>query len=293
MKFILVLALGLFVSFCLSAQQTRVLIVGDSWAEEQWVDQSHERVFALNGLGDYGIYGDSTTESGSTAYDWKQASYLQRIDDALVAHPDIDTVQLTVGGNDFLDVWHKDMTEAQFDSLTNAILFDLNLIIDYILGQDSGIEVLLSLYDYPNFRDTLDGLAGNLFCQPLHSDMGEPTPLELNEAAIALVQSIAGIAATNVRVHFVDHFGLMQHSFGFVEDEIPPGAIALPGDPSLPSPVETMRKHDAFGSIEDDCFHLTADGYDIIVQNLIDQYLADRLKGDALFTDRFEMSDPP
>ncbi len=283
MKITLFSAVALLLFPLLSqAQTTRIMLVGDSWAEEQWVDESHERVFAINGLGLHGIYGETTTESGSTAFDWKQADYLQRIDDALAQYPDVDTVQLTVGGNDFLDVWHKDMTEAQVDALTNAILFDLNLIIDYILSRDPGIEILLSLYDYPNFRDTLGGWAGVFACGPLHSGMGEPTPLELNEAAISLVQSIAGIASDNPRIHYVDHFGLMQYNFGFVEDGIPPGTIALPGDTSLPSPLESMRKHAVLWWFEDDCFHLTPDGYDIIVQNLINQYLGARMSGEAL-----------
>jgi hypothetical protein len=264
------------------AETTRLLIVGDSWAEEQWVDGSHARVLGLNGYSAMGVYGHSTTESGSTAHEWKQASYLQRIDQALLDYPAIDTVQLTVGGNDFLNVWNTGMSDADIAQLTQAILFDLGLIIDYVLAVKPEIEILLSLYDYPNFRDTLGGFAGWFACGPLHDDMGQPTPLELNTAALGLVESIADLADGNSRIHFVDHFGLMQYNYGFVEEEIPPGAILLPGDIELPSPLEAMRKHAVFWWFEDDCFHLTPDGYDIIVQNLIDHFLAYRYDGEAL-----------
>jgi hypothetical protein len=273
--------LALLCPLMAQAQVTRLLIVGDSWAEEQWIDGSHARVLDLNGYGAMGVYGNSTTESGSTAFDWKQASYLQRVDQALIDHPDIDTVQLTVGGNDFLNVWNTGMSEAEVAQLTQNILFDLGLIIDYLLAQKPEIEVLLSLYDYPNFRDTLGGLAGWFACGPRHEDMGQPTPLELNTAALGLVEAIADIAGGSSRVHFVDHFGLMQYSFGFAEEGIPPGAILLPGDIELPSPVEAMRKHQVWWWYEDDCFHLTPDGYDIIVQNLIQHFLGYRFDGQA------------
>ena len=262
------------------AQTTRVLIVGDSWAEEQWDDGSHARVFGQNGLSQFGIYGNSTTESGSTAFDWKQAGYLQLIDAALDNYPDIDTVQLTVGGNDFLNVWHTGMTPAEIETLTNATLFDLQLIIDYILSRDPGIEILLSLYDYPNFRDTLGGLGGWFACEPRWQDMGQPTPQQLNTAAIGLIESIATIAFSNPRIHYVDHFGLMQYTYGWPDDGIPPGSIQPPGDINEPSPYAAMREH--FWGLAIDCFHLQAAGYDVIVQNLIDQYLSARMNGEAL-----------
>lgn len=272
--------LALLFSLDLEAQTTtRVLIVGDSWAEEQWDDGSHALVFAENDLHEFGIYGNSTTESGSTAFDWKQGSYLQLIDAALDTYPDIDTVQLTVGGNDFLDVWHTGMTEAEIETLTNAILFDLGLIIDYILNHRPDIEVLLSLYDYPNFRDTLGGLGGWFACGPRHEQMGEPTPLQLNTVAVDLVEAIADIATANHRIHYVDHFGLMQNHYGWPDDGIPPGSIEPPGDINEPSPYIAMREH--LWGLAIDCFHLKAEGYDVIVQNLVDQFLSARMHGQA------------
>ncbi|NBB92515.1 MAG: hypothetical protein GVY32_05015 [Gammaproteobacteria bacterium] len=282
MSKVLPLCIGLLWLIAASAEAqstTRLLIVGDSWAEEQWQDGSHAIVFAQNGLSDYGIYGDSTTESGSTAFDWKQATNLQLIDAALENHPDIDTVQLTVGGNDFLDVWHTGMTPAEIETLTEAILFDLGLIIDYILDRDPGIEILLSLYDYPNFRDTLGGLGGWFACEPRWQDMGQPTPLQLNEAAVGLIESIAAIAAQQSRVHYVDHFGLMQNHYGWPDDGIPPGSIEPPGDISQPSPVAAMRER--LWGLAIDCFHLKPEGYEVIVQNLVDQFLAARMDGEA------------
>ncbi|MDZ7789230.1 MAG: hypothetical protein U5L08_01805 [Xanthomonadales bacterium] len=52
---ILALVVSVIVLPALSeAQVTRFLVVGDSWAEEQWLDGSHQRVFNNNKLADLG-----------------------------------------------------------------------------------------------------------------------------------------------------------------------------------------------------------------------------------------------
>ena len=264
------------------AQTTRLLIVGDSWAEEQWLDGSHQRIFDANGFDQFSADGARTTESGSTAAEWRTPAFLQRIADALIAQPTIDTVQLTVGGNDFLDAWNTNLTPAQEMSLQMTILDDLIVITDFILNQRADIEIVLSFYDYPNFVDTLGGLTGLFFCQPLHADLGQPTPFEINTAATEFINVYRQLA-DDPRVHFVNHAGLMQFVFGFPDQNILPGDLPPPGDLSLPSPVESLRTR---VSSNDDCFHLSAEGYDVLIENLFDQYLFSRL--DGVFKSGFE-----
>lgn len=126
--------------------------------------------------------GEQTTISGSTAEEWTAASMLALIEDELDANPQIDTVQLTLGGNDFLDAWQADFTDEQSDALQQAIRTDLETIVSFILQQDPNIEVLLSVYDYPNLVDTLTGLPA-IFCVPLWQTMAEPAPVDINTAA--------------------------------------------------------------------------------------------------------------
>ncbi len=275
--------LGLWLALALPAlaQSPRVLIVGDSWAEEMWLDGSHEVVFATNQFGRFSALGATTTESGTTAAQWKQPDQLQRIADALQANPSIDIVQLTLGGNDFLDAWSTSMPPLQVTALKDQILADLELITAFILEQRADVEVLLSFYDYPNFRDTRTGLLGLFFCTPLWNDLGQPTPAQLNAAAIDFVDTYAQIAAADPRIHHVRHFGLMQHAFGI--DMIPPGQLGLPGDPSLPSPLVAMRNRAGLGR---DCFHLSPQGYDRLVQNLFDGYY--RTAFERIFSGGFE-----
>ncbi len=273
--------LCLLVSVLASAQTTKVLIVGDSWAEQQWEDGIHDVVFADSGYPQFVSLGDDVAISGSTASDWVVPTELQKITDALSANPSIDTVQLTLGGNDFLDQWNIGLTPMAVTAIKNQIIIDLQIVVDHILAQNINLEIILSFYDYPNFLDTTGGFTG-FICAGLHDDMGNPTPLELNQAAVEFEAAFASVATLNPKVFYVSQFGLMQNYFGFPDDSISPGDIPLPGDLTLPSPVEAMRL--TIGIT--DCFHLGAEGYDVLVQNTYDQYFKYRF--DTIFKSLFE-----
>lgn len=280
---ILLAVLVLVISSVAAQAQTRkVLLVGDSWAEQQWNDGVHNAVFDLNGYADLEAYGDVVAISGSTASDWVVPSELQKITDALTANPSIDTVQLTLGGNDFLNNWNTSLTPMQVSELQNQIIADLQVVIDHILAHSLNLEVILSFYDYPNFVDTTGGALG-FFCLNLHSDLGFPGPTTMNSAGVDFEQAFASVAALHPRVKHVSHFGLMQNTYGFPAQNIPPGQIQPPGDISLPSPVESMRIN---AGIIVDCFHLGADGYGVLIQNLFDRYFQYRF--DTLFNSHFE-----
>ncbi len=258
-----------------------VLIVGDSWAEQQWDDGSHQLVFQAMGFDQVAVFGSATTESGSTAADWNAPGQLALIADQIAAHPEIEIVQITLGGNDFLNQWHVGMSAAQVAALQQQILDDLSSIVGFVLELRPDLEVLLSFYDYPNFVDTLGGLIGLLFCSPLWSDLGQPTPGQLNDAAIVFESGYRPLAG-HPRVFQVSHFGQMQWAFGFPADGIAPGDIQPPGEVSLPSPVASLRSYFGFP----DCFHLNASGYDVLVTNLFMHYFETRF--DVVFRSSFQ-----
>lgn len=256
-----------------------LLLIGDSWAEQQWNDQAHALAFGALGFGSVPVYGEATTESGTTAADWVEPGRLQVIADELALRSDVGIVQLTLGGNDFLDAWSTALGPAEVRALSDRVYADLEQLTDFILAERPDVEILLSFYDYPNFVDTLGGVIGLLVCTPLWNDLGRPDPLALNAASADFESRMAGLAQAHPRIHHVSHLGQMQWRFGFPDDGIPPGMLPPPGDPSLPSPVQALRL------AGQDCFHLRAEGYDGIVMNQFDGYFETRF--DVIFRSGF------
>ncbi|MCK9488327.1 MAG: hypothetical protein M0Q42_02805 [Xanthomonadales bacterium] len=264
------------------AQAPKVLLIGDSWAAQQWEDGSHATVFGVHGAQHHLVVGETTTESGSTAQEWADPQRLAVIAQALAANPQIDTAQITIGGNDFLDAWSTGLSPAQELALQELIRDDLKTVVDHLLEHRPDMDIVVSLYDYPNFRDTLGSLAG-LVCQPLHTSLGAPTPLQLNTAMMSFEAMLADSLTAHPRVNLVSHAGQMQFTYGLASDGIAPGQLLPPGDPSLPSPVAAMRDHGFLGR---DCFHLTPAGYDVLVQNLYENYF--QVRFDTLLKSPFE-----
>lgn len=273
----------LFSAFYCCAQN-RVLIVGDSWAQLQIDNNTHAQIFNDNGFANIGIdpASDQTADDGTEASDWAASNQLQIIGDAIAANNDIDTVQVTLGGNDFLNSWNNDMTMAEQEALQQQIINDLTTIIDFILAQDDKIEVIMSFYDYPNFVDTLGGISG-IVCNNLYMNMASPSVAELNTANVVFEQAFSSVADNNPKVFYVSHLGLMQSFFGFPDEGILPGDILPPGVIDRPSPIESMRD---FGLGIRDCFHLSPEGYEFLVQNLFDGYYRERF--DTVFKSGFE-----
>ncbi len=261
----------------------RVLMVGDSWSEFMWVAGSLRSAFAANGHPEILEEGSTTAISGTTAAEWAQPENLNLISDALANFPEVDVVQLTIGGNDFLagqpgGGWHTGMSEKDFAALQAQVLADAETVVDHILAVRPGLHVLLSQYDYTNFVDSFLP-----HCPGTFDDLGQPTPLEINTAATQLQDQVDAFAAGRTDVTSVRFLGQMQFQFGFPNEGIEPGDLIPPGDLSRPSPLPSMF-------LQSDCFHLSGTGYDFLAQYLWEEFYAAHLTG-LLFTDGFETGD--
>ena len=248
--------------------QERVLVVGDSWAGGMWRHRTMQGVFASNGRSDITEWGEETALGGTTARGWRQPAGLQLLTDELNLRPSIDTVQLTVGGNDLLagqagGGWYAGISAADQQALFARVSGDILTVVDHVLAHSPSMEVLVSLYDYINLEDFSDE------CLGLQEDLGSPTTRQINEMLNAFQDAVAAAAASRSRVTVIDHRGLMQSTFGFPAEGIPAGTIQPPGDLDRPSPQQAMN----------DCIHLTSEGLSAVGQNLWRRYYDQRFNG--------------
>ncbi|MEM1247575.1 MAG: Calx-beta domain-containing protein [Acidobacteriota bacterium] len=241
----------------------RVLIVGDSWAGALWELRALDAVFRSNGQSTTAS-GQQTALGGTTARGWSQPEGLQTITSSLVARPSIDTVQLTIGGNDFLgeglEGWTASLSPAQETALFDRIASDVLAVVDHVLAHRSDLRVIVSLYDYLNLQDPKVG------CEGLWESLGSPEVRRVNQALADLSARVGRALAARERAVVVSHEGLMQSTFGFPQQSIAPGDIGLPGDLDRPSPAEAMA----------DCIHLTDTGYRALADRLWRVYYRQR-----------------
>lgn len=272
-------AIFLLISQIAWSQSVKLLLIGDSWARQQLTSHIHQNVFQDNNLSSILVAGDTTTIGGSRSSQWATANNLQLITDAFTTHPTINTIQLTLGGNDILSLWNVSFTSQQVDDLLLQIQSNLEITINHILAINPNIEVILSFYDYPNFEDTLDRVG----CNNIFNNMLQPTTFQLNSMFVSYEQLISQLPNDNPRVFYVSHLGVLQNHFGFPDDGITPGEIPLPGDITLPSPIASLRP--LLGG-ETDCIHISNESYTLLVDNLYANYYHNRFS--SIFSNGFE-----
>jgi lysophospholipase L1-like esterase len=227
----------------------RVVVFGDSWGVP--AAPALQTVLVAEGLPDT-VAGAAV--GGETAANLSSASGLQFITNTLAANLDADLVHLSIGGNDFLGAWNSTYSPAQEDALFQAIVDDVETIVDHIMAVRPGVRILWSSYDFP---------------RPLPSG----TPTEVNAAGAKFaIEANALAAAKGAALTYGEFSGLMQVTYGFdgtqptVYDPpvaIPPGDPSLP-DPTLPSPAAAFS----------DSIHLTYPGYQILAQAQYDAFYA-------------------
>ncbi len=275
------LLLCLFITYssaysqCSETNRDRVLLVGDSWAFFMGVDQTINNIFTRWGHSNQRYYTNlDLAENGAETDDFLQPDKQAEIQTRLNADPDIRVVHLSLGGNDVLGDWNVNFTQAQTDSLMNVVAVRLDSVIQFIKSVSPGIRIVWSGYTYPNFQEVIEELPS--FLQSTHpfydtwSDMGYPNFLQLNTILNDYSNYMETYAANDPQVDFIKAPGLMQYTYGQVDSlGVAPGGAYLPftqplpfGDPSYPSPRNSMRDYGLFR----DCFHLSAGGYRDLIE---------------------------
>src|SRR5688572_21260877 len=147
-------------SQCTETDVTRVLLVGDSWANFMGIDQAVNINLEKWGHSNYKFLTNAIlAENGTETTDFLQPAKLNEIAAQLSANPSIKIVHLSIGGNDVLNEWERTWSTAKTDSLLDSVYSRLYTLIDFIKVSSPGVKVLWSGYTYPNFGEIIEDLA--------------------------------------------------------------------------------------------------------------------------------------
>ena len=250
----------------------RILYVGDSWTQYPWSQEppalrevlSREYVIAAVG-GEYEEVGDIALH-GATAADWDTPSLKQEITDKLNEYPTIDTVHMSLGGND-LNMWVAgDFSSGHINSLVDTTTTHIRNVIDHCLSVRPDVRVAICGYDYINLAEgyefeDLSGVglgpmavmsieeatalmlvAWGLNIQiylPDYPWLGgstiedvEANQVKVNNVFIQLERAKKDLALSMDRVRYVHNFGLMQSFYGIPSLLIPPNGAYVPDGPA-------------------------------------------------------------
>jgi lysophospholipase L1-like esterase len=265
----------------------KILVTGDSWAFFICYNNSIDKALNKVGILDAGANGNCavTTQNGAHASEWFGSSFYKTTKLAL-KDKSVKVVYLSLGGNDFLDVWNKNMSTTEERAAFDKIANDVESVIEDYAAQRSDVKILLSGYDYPRFYDNHPIKQ----YQKVYEDMGKPTPYELNSAIVRYSNRVSQLADQK-NIFYIQHYGLMHYYVGNVEDSLPAFKTLSPeqisplnninqvgGDLNSTTDPSAMLKFVESGVGFYDAFHLNRAGYDKIGEHAVTQYLKDWLK---------------
>jgi hypothetical protein len=278
----------------------KVLLAGDSWAQYMWDDATHNAIFDKFGQADKkmiseslgsspgaGYTGTAYAISGSEAREWADTAnypYIANVVNAITNNPTVETVVLSIGGNDILagksgGGFYQDMdldVPGSEAALFNTIKNNTLVIIDGILAVHPDVEILLSSYDYPNF--SISGFFCSFYACPKREDLSyDPnnpiSDAELNQMMITVENERISWLNLRPQLKYDNAIGLSHYYYGdgnsapytlpLPEQSPPYSANFYGGNPSLPSLRSNFRN--GFDPI-----HLDAEAYEykIIHQTL-------------------------
>ena len=269
--------------------EPKVLIAGDSWAQYMSDDGTHNKIFDKFGHADFDLLGPSLgsnpgagytgTEyaiSGSEAREWADTANYPWIANVIAEidnNPTIETVILSIGGNDVLAAesgggWYKDMdldVPGSEAALFQTIQDDTFVVIDAILAAHPNVEILLSSYDYPNFDV---GWSCFLFACAMREDLSGSgstiTNLELNQMMVTVEEERSSWINLEPNLSFDNAVGLTHYYYG--------DGISAPGTLPLPEQTPPFTSNFYGGNINEpslrenfrlfaDPIHLSEDAY--------------------------------
>ena len=203
----------------------RILLIGDSWAQQIGAFDVFETVLAGEGLSNVSVVKEGI--AGSTAAQWasNDGGKLDTITTQLTNNPTIDIVHINLGGNDVFA-----------GSPLESIADNIDIVVDHIHSINPNVRVALGSYDYI-------------------------AVIEFNPVLIANVPISVAHAATEGRYEFINATGYIHYVFGF-PGEFGPGETPIPG--GFPEYDPAGGGDPAFAgnpNYNDSTVHLNLNGY--------------------------------
>lgn len=270
------------------SKKDKILIVGDSWASFPCVYNSMGKMIRDV---DAEIVEDNrclrTTKLGVAGFEWIGSKQDLKVIEFLKTTPRLKYLYLSMGGNDLMAVWNKDFTTEQETAVYKEINITVQKIMDRYLAVRPDLKIILTGYDYPNFKPNHKfALYRKIF-----ERMKSPTPARLNPALAGLARSMMKLADGR-NIFYIQHMGVAQYYDGVKEhglDEevtLPPNKIstwqnpgAMGGNINMPSGNKSMIN---WLFLIRDAFHLNTRMYRKVMRHTYDNLLSHVIEQDRL-----------
>ena len=257
----------------------KLMLVGDSWAKFSFDFESIPTNLDRFGFTNIGMYSDNNLSiNGAVSDDFLTPAGKNAIQNGFANNPEIEWVNLSIGGNDILNNWNKSMDTLATDSLLDVTMLKIDSIIQYIKSTKSTVKIYISGYDFANFGEVIMTYAAPTF-HPFYSrwnGMGKPDFEEMNKLLTRASLKFDVLVSGNHNVFYKSALGLMQYLYGQTTAlGVAPGGTYLPktvplpgGRLDYPTPKIMMNDYVVFK----DCFHLSNGGFDMFYKYHFEQY---------------------
>lgn len=262
----------------------RIIIAGDSWAAFACGYHSMERMIEI--VGESHLVNDwrclTTAKLGMRAHSFLGSPEDSTLTEILKADQRVKYIYLSLGGNDLLDIWNKNMNNDQRRELVKRVYGLLQQVIHKYVELRPDIKVIVSGYDYPNFRKNhYIPLYKNIY-----NHMGQPSPAEINASLIRFSQYSAQMTDYK-NIFYIHHLGLAHYYDGTPLSNMAPYITTPPeqissfahpesygGDPNMANSDASMMMwaylfHDAFHLNERNYLNVMIHTYNNVLVNII------------------------
>lgn len=270
----------------LTAQKSKILIAGDSWAFFTCIYNSMGKMIRDRKAP---LTEDNrcwrTSRLGMKASEWESSKAHQRVIRYLQSTPRIKYIYLSLGGNDMMKSWNTNWSHEQEVELFENTTQTLQRIMNTYIAVRPDIKIILAGYDFPNFTFN--------FRFPLYSSihkrMGYPDPERMNKALVEFTKYVSRVS-NGKNIFYIHSIGLSHYYDGVPEKALKakqttsPEKISPMNDPGAVGgdvTAQTSRKSmiDWLFIIRD-AFHLSSRMYKNVMHHTYDNLLVHLLQKD-------------